>query len=97
MQKGLLIVGSVAFDDVETPAGRRERSLGGSANYFSVAASHFAPVHLVAVVGQDFPQSHIDYLKARHIDLSGLQQVEGDTFFWKGGKLFTTTDNPAES
>ncbi len=84
MQKGLLIVGSVAFDDVETPAGRRERSLGGSANYFSVAASHFAPVHLVAVVGQDFPQSHIDYLKARHIDLSGLQQVEGDTFFWKG-------------
>jgi sugar/nucleoside kinase (ribokinase family) len=84
MNKGLLIVGSVAFDDVETPAGRRERSLGGSANYFSVAASRFAPVHLVAVVGQDFPQDHLDYLGAQGVDLSGLQKVEGETFFWKG-------------
>jgi sugar/nucleoside kinase (ribokinase family) len=80
----ILIVGSVAFDDVETPAGRRERSLGGSANYFAMGASHFGPVQLVAVVGADFPESHIKRLESRGVDLEGLEQVEGDTFFWRG-------------
>lgn len=80
----ILIVGSVAFDDVETPAGRRERSLGGSANYFAMGASHFAPIQLVAVVGQDFPKKHIETLQERGVDLEGLEQVQGDTFFWRG-------------
>ena len=61
----ILIVGSVAFDDVETPAGRRPNSLGGSANYFAVGASHFAPVQLVAVVGEDFPSDHVGSAKAK--------------------------------
>ena len=63
MSQPILIVGSVAFDDVETPAGRRERSLGGSAQYFGVGASFFTPIQLVAVVGQDFPDEQIEFLK----------------------------------
>jgi len=82
--KEILIVGSVAFDDVETPAGRRERSLGGSANYFALGASHFAPVRLVAVVGEDFPEDHLASLAARGVDLEGLERVPGLTFFWRG-------------
>jgi len=80
----ILVVGSVAFDDIETPAGRRDSCLGGSANYFSVGASLFAPVRLVAVVGEDFPQEHLDLLAARGIDLTGLERVEGRTFRWSG-------------
>lgn len=83
-QPSILIVGSVAFDDVETPAGRRPQSLGGSANYFAVGASHFAPVRLVAVVGEDFPQSHIERLTTCGVDLEGLEVVPGNTFFWRG-------------
>ena len=84
MSQEILIVGSVAFDDVETPAGRRERSLGGSANYFAMGASHFTSVQLVAVVGEDFPEDHIQTLKSRGVDLGGLEQVQGSTFFWRG-------------
>jgi sugar/nucleoside kinase (ribokinase family) len=84
MSETVLIVGSVAFDDVETPAGRRERSLGGSANYFAMGASHFSSVSLVAVVGQDFPEDHVEVLKQREVDLQGLERVEGSTFFWRG-------------
>jgi sugar/nucleoside kinase (ribokinase family) len=84
MSQEILIVGSVAFDDVETPAGRRERSLGGSANYFAMGASHFTSVQLVAVVGADFPEGHIETLISRGVDLKGLEQVEGSTFFWRG-------------
>lgn len=80
----ILIVGSVAFDDVETPAGRRPQSLGGSANYFAVGASHFAPVQLVAVVGEDFPNDHISSLQKRGVDVEGLEVVSGQTFFWRG-------------
>ena len=83
-QSSILIVGSVAFDDVETPAGRRPQSLGGSANYFAVGASHFAPVQLVAVVGEDFPKSHIERLTNCGVDLEGLEVVPGNTFFWRG-------------
>lgn len=84
MSTEILIVGSVAFDDIETPAGRRERSLGGSANYFAMGASFFSKVRLVAVVGQDFPASHIEELSSRGVDLEGLEQATGDTFFWRG-------------
>ncbi len=84
MKQPILVVGSVALDDLETPAGRRESCLGGSANYFSVAAGHFAAVRLVAVVGDDFPGDHLDALRARGIDLEGLEQVPGRTFRWSG-------------
>jgi sugar/nucleoside kinase (ribokinase family) len=81
----LLIVGSVALDSVETPAGQIENALGGAATYGAVAASLFAPVNLVGVVGEDFPTEHIDFLRARNIDLDGLEIVPGgSTFRWKG-------------
>ena len=81
----VLIVGSVALDSIETPAGQIDNALGGAATYGSVAASLFAPIHLVGVVGEDFPKEHIEFLKSRNIDLAGLQVVEGGkTFRWKG-------------
>jgi len=82
---GLLIVGSVALDSVETPSGRVERALGGAAVYSSIAASFFAPVRLVGVVGEDFPKEHIAFLASRGIDTRGLQVIPGGrTFHWKG-------------
>ncbi len=83
---GLLVVGSVAFDSVETPFGSVKDALGGSAIYISVAASYFtAPVRLVAVVGGDFPKDHIRFLEERDIDLDGLQIIrDGKTFRWGG-------------
>ncbi len=81
----VLVVGSVAIDSVETPSGKADDALGGAATFGSVAASLFAPVHLVGVVGSDFPAEHIEFLRGRNIDLAGLQVVEGgDTFRWKG-------------
>lgn len=80
----LLVVGSVAFDTVATPFGQAEEVLGGSATYFSVAASYFTDVSLVAVVGEDFPAKHIDFLKSRNINTEGLETVPGKTFRWKG-------------
>jgi len=80
----ILVVGSVAFDSVETPFGRGNDILGGSATYFSTAASFFTGVQLVAVVGEDFPVEHRDFLAARNIDLAGLQVAPGRTFRWKG-------------
>jgi len=80
----LLVVGSVALDSIETPAGKAERVLGGSAVYFSVAASYFTDVGLVAVIGRDFPEEHIGLLKERKIDLRGLTRESGLTFHWKG-------------
>ena len=78
------VVGSVAFDDIETPAGRATNVLGGSATHFAVAASYFAPVHLIAVVGEDFPAVEREYLASRGIDLSGLEVRRGRTFRWSG-------------
>ena len=84
----LLIVGSVALDSIETPSGVAENALGGTATYSSIAASLFAPVHLVGVVGDDFPDEHIELLKSRGIDLDGLQIIpDGKTFRWKGDYL----------
>jgi sugar/nucleoside kinase (ribokinase family) len=80
----ILVVGSVAFDSIETPFGKVDNVLGGSAVYFSTSASFFADVNLVAVVGEDFPQEHIDFLSSRNIDLSGLSRDSGKTFHWEG-------------
>jgi len=80
----ILVVGSVGLDDVQTPAGSRSRTLGGACTYFSTAASLYDRVGMVAVVGADFPQQHVDFFKTRNIDLRGLQIVEGKTFFWAG-------------
>jgi sugar/nucleoside kinase (ribokinase family) len=80
----LLVVGSVALDSVETPFGRAEEVLGGSATYFSTAASYFTDVRLVAVVGEDFPSKYINFLKKKNIDIKGLQRTNGKTFRWKG-------------
>ena len=81
----ILVVGSVALDDVETPFGERKGALGGAAVYFGLSASYFTEVQLVGVVGQDFPAGHLDLLSSRGIDLAGLQTVDGETFRW-GGK-----------
>ena len=81
----LLVVGSVAFDSVETPFGKVEEVLGGSALFFSTAASYFTDVKLVAVVGEDFPDEPVSFLRDdRKVDIEGLQQVPGETFRWKG-------------
>ncbi|MBI5560872.1 MAG: sugar kinase [Deltaproteobacteria bacterium] len=80
----ILAVGSVAFDSVETPFGKAEEVLGGSAAYFSASASYFADVGIVAVVGEDFPDEHIGTLKGRGIDTRGLKKVKGKTFRWRG-------------
>lgn len=80
----ILVVGSVAFDTIETPFGKADEVLGGSATYFSTSASYFSDVRLVAVVGTDFPDEHIEMLKSRNIDVAGLKKVEGKTFRWKG-------------
>ncbi|MGC8685350.1 MAG: PfkB family carbohydrate kinase [bacterium] len=80
----LLVVGSIAFDSVETPFGKAEEVLGGSATYFSTTASYFTNVRLVAVVGSDFPDRYINFLKKKNIDIQGLQKARGKTFRWKG-------------
>jgi sugar/nucleoside kinase (ribokinase family) len=80
----LLVVGSVALDTIETPFGKTKEALGGSAMYFSCAASYFTDVSLVAVVGEDFPCEHIDLLKERGIDTAGIITSPGNTFRWKG-------------
>lgn len=80
----LLVVGSVALDSVKTPFGEAEEVLGGSATYFSVAASYFTKIQLVAVVGEDFPNDYMELLKAKNIDIAGLQIRPGKTFRWRG-------------
>ncbi len=80
----LLVVGSVALDSVETPYGMVDNALGGSAVYFSVSASYFTDVGVVAVIGRDFPEDHLNFLKSKRIDLRGLKREPGLTFHWKG-------------
>ncbi|MSN25042.1 MAG: sugar kinase [Geobacter sp.] len=80
----VVVVGTVAFDTVETPFGKQENVLGGSATYFSTSASFFTDISLVAVVGEDFPQEHVSFLKSRNIDTAGLQRIPGKTFHWSG-------------
>jgi sugar/nucleoside kinase (ribokinase family) len=81
---GIAVVGSLGLDTIETPKGRVEEVLGGSAAYFALAARHFAPVHLVAVVGTDFPAEARAALTLPELDLSGLEVAEGRTFRWEG-------------
>jgi len=80
----LLVVGSVAFDALETPFGKVERTIGGAATYFAVAASFFTHVNLVGVVGDDFTHSDETIFRGRRIDLAGLERALGKTFFWAG-------------
>src|SRR3954466_14693519 len=80
----VLVVGSVALDTVKTPVEEHADLLGGSASYASVGASFFGPVSCVGVVGDDFPQEHIDFMAGRGINLDGLQRVPGKTFRWSG-------------
>ena len=80
----ILTVGSVAFDSIKTPFGEASRVVGGAATYFSVAASFFTDVRLVAVVGDDFTAEQMRVFSGRRIDLTGLQRVPGETFRWKG-------------
>ncbi len=86
----ILVVGSVALDSVETPLGRVSEVLGGSATYFSAAASLYTKVNLVAVVGTDFPRERIQFLIDRGVDTRGLQVVDGETFRWAGRYDFKT-------
>ena len=86
----LLVVGSVAYDSVKTHAGSRRMALGGSAVYFSIAASYLADVSLVGVVGEDFEQRHVDLLTEHGVDVSGLERCEGKTFHWSG--VYSTED-----
>jgi len=82
---GILVVGSVAFDALETPFGKVDRCIGGSATYFSVASSFFTDVSIVAVVGDDFGDQEASVFKGRRINLDGLQRIPGEkTFFWSG-------------
>lgn len=80
----ILVVGSLAYDGIQTPAGKVDRALGGSANYFSLAASLFAKVRVVGVVGEDYATADEELLRSRGVDLSGLERVKGKTFFWQG-------------
>jgi sugar/nucleoside kinase (ribokinase family) len=80
----VLVVGSIALDTVKTPVEEHADQLGGSASYAAVGASFFAPVHLVGVVGEDFPESEFEFWKTRKIDASGVQRVPGKTFRWSG-------------
>lgn len=80
----ILVVGSLAYDSVQTPSGKVDRALGGSANYFSLAASLFSKVRVVGVVGEDYEQKDFDLLKNRNVDTSGMTVQKGKTFHWSG-------------
>ena len=83
----IVAVGSIAFDSIATPSGRVQDILGGSATYFALAASYFAPVRIVAVVGDDFTAEHESVLKKRGIDTRGVERAQGKTFRWGGQYL----------
>lgn len=81
----LIVVGSVAYDGVETPHGKVDRMLGGAATYIALSAGYFTPVKIVAVVGDDFADEDTELLASRNVDLTGLERVAGGkTFFWAG-------------
>src|ERR1700757_2403182 len=84
MNNSLLVVGSIAFDSIETPKGPVDDPLGGSATFFSYSSSFFTPPRLVGVVGEDFPDEHRRLFAGRGIDTTGLVTQPGKTFRWKG-------------
>jgi sugar/nucleoside kinase (ribokinase family) len=83
----ITVVGSVAFDTIETPAGKRERCLGGAATYFSLSASFFTDVRVIAVVGEDFGKRQQAVFDAHSIDTTGIERIKGKSFFWEGSYL----------
>src|ERR1700684_4408411 len=83
----ITVVGRVAYDSVEPPAGRYERKLAGAATYFSLAASFFTDVRVIAVVGEDFGPEQEAVFKARNIDTTGIERAAGKSFFWEGSYL----------
>jgi sugar/nucleoside kinase (ribokinase family) len=83
----ILVVGSVAFDTIETPSGKAERCVGGAATHFALAASYFTDVRVIAVVGEDFTAEHEQILKRRGIDTRGIEHTSGKSFFWSGSYL----------
>jgi sugar/nucleoside kinase (ribokinase family) len=80
----LVVIGSVAYDGIETPHGKSERTLGGSCTYIALSASYFTKTSIVAVVGDDFADEDKALLISKNVDLQGLEQVPGKTFFWSG-------------
>ena len=80
----LMVLGTVALDNVKTPHGEKRNMLGGSAAHFSMSARLFTDVHLVAVIGKDFPKEHLNLLKQRGINLTSLKEADGETFRWHG-------------
>lgn len=88
MNNSVLVVGSVAYDSVKTPSGTRDNALGGSATYFSISASYFKNVSLVAVVGDDFLEKDFALINGKDVDTSDLQRVKGKTFRWQGSYDF---------
>src|ERR671912_696039 len=80
----VLVVGSVALDSVETPFGKADNVIGGSGTFFSASASHLSPVQLVGVVGDDYPMEQLEPLRARGVDMAGLEQTAGRSFRWRG-------------
>jgi sugar/nucleoside kinase (ribokinase family) len=91
----ILVVGSVAFDSIEAPLGRRERCLGGAATYFALAASYFTKVRVIAVVGEDFTPEYEAVLTARGVDTQGLEHTSGKSFHWTGS--YVKSLNEAET
>src|ERR1700730_13359051 len=83
----ILVVGSVAFDDVTSPSGSVKNILGGAATYFSLAASYFTPVRVIAVVGEDFGPEQEQVFTRRKIDTRGIEHVSGKSFFWEGSYM----------
>ncbi len=80
----VLVVGSVALDSVETPFGKADNVIGGSGTFFSASASHLSPVQLVGVVGNDYPLAELEPLKARGVDMAGVEHADGNSFRWRG-------------
>src|SRR5580692_10948886 len=83
----ITVVGSVAYDSIETPSGRKERCLGGAATHFALAASFFTDVRVIAVVGEDFGPEQEAVFNARNIDIRGIERAPGKSFFWEGSYL----------
>ena len=84
MSSSIVVVGSMAFDSIETPFGKTDQVLGGSANYFALSSSNFAPVRCISVVGEDYPLEHLKLLKDKKIDTTGIRREKGKTFHWAG-------------
>lgn len=80
----IVVVGSIAFDSIKTPSGQKEKALGGAANYFAMAAHFFSRVHMLGIVGEDFPSSHIELLRYKNIDTTGIEIASGKSFHWHG-------------